>query len=121
MSNPTGYKGSAWTAGEEAQLRALMKTGTSRKAMAIAIGRSVGSIEGKVAALRTYDRIGRPDGEFVARYETPETIASDDGKHLRLIAKANPRGFGWWPNAIMDEVYKLEASFRGLREFWRAS
>lgn len=110
-----------WTPQEVNRLRAFdleIQAGLIGQAdIAKALGRSISSVEGKLRWLRDESNLGpRPE-----RFEAPAVVASCDPKHLRLIADASPRGFGWWPDSVMARVYQLEASAPEGKLFWKAA
>lgn len=123
MSKPR-RKARPWSDRDTTKLRELAplieRRQMSQAEAAKILKRTISSVEGKLRTMRISDALG-PVEEGQARYDKPEYVASDDGKHLRLIAKASRKGFGWWPEAVMEQVYKLEAPIRLRREFWRAA
>jgi len=121
MANKKGERGEPWSEKEVEILLRMAKAKAAQYAIAVAVGRSVSAVEGKLRTIRETEEMGPILGPGLARYEAPPFHENDERKHLQALYDANGYGFSWWPPSLMERIYLLERSPPAGKPFWRAA
>lgn len=107
-----------WAEDETKRLKAYMLEMDcgliSQVNVAKALNRTIGSVANKVCQLRGAATFP------TERFEAPPVRGNNDTLHLRSICQASKHGFAWWPEEIMERVYRLESAPVD-RAWWRAA
>lgn len=88
-----GCRGNFWTDDEVAQLLDMADRKCGQAEIALALGRSISSVEGKLRLVRLNTEMGAILGPGQARYQAPSFRENNDRKHLEAVIAEG--GFKW--------------------------